>query len=68
LEAGVLPEEREIDVIISNEQHTPLDKEETSDLIKVLADVFDQFESSEEGRMREEVIGKLNEIVKEWIY
>jgi hypothetical protein len=45
---------------------TPQDKKNTDELEKTLRG-FNLFEPNEESRRREEVLGKLNVIVKEWV-
>jgi poly(A) polymerase len=51
---------------ISTAGPTPQDYELTAQLEKVLRD-FNLYEGPEEAQKREEVLGKLNVIVKEWV-
>lgn len=50
---------------ITTDQPKPGDIKSNTELEKILRD-FNLFESVEESRKREEVLGKLNVIVKEW--
>ena len=54
--------------LIDTVSWTPGDELATEDLIKVLRDDFNQFESEEESNKRKEVLAKLHDIVTTWIY
>lgn len=53
---------------ISNEESAPSDELETKFIEQILRNDFNLFESREESRKREEVLGKINHIVKNVIY
>lgn len=50
--------------LISDEGYTPEDHLQTVELINVLRDDYDQFESKARSALREEVLGTLLKIVK----
>lgn len=52
---------------ISMDAPTPADIESTEKLQKILRDDFDLFETEAESQHREEVLGRLDQIAKEWV-
>lgn len=52
--------------IISDEPPTPEEVKLTEDLLKVLHE-YNLFESAEESEKRQEVLGKLNQYIRQWI-
>lgn len=52
---------------MTNVHATNEDREETKEIIRILRDEYDQYESEADSRNREKILGKLNEIVTEWI-
>lgn len=52
---------------ISLDWPTPADLESTAKLQKMLRDDFDLFETEAESQHREEVLGRLDHIAKEWV-
>jgi poly(A) polymerase Pap1 len=52
---------------MTNVHATNEDREETKEIIRILRDEYDQYESEADCRNREKILGKLNEIVTEWI-
>jgi len=52
---------------MKNVHATPEDKEETKEIIRILKEDYDQYESEADRWNREKILGKLNEIVTEWI-
>ena len=58
----------QLDLFRMNNVHsTPEDKEETKEIIRILKEDYDQYESEADRWNREKILGKLNEIVTEWI-
>lgn len=53
--------------IISDEYYSGEDSIQTLQLIKILRDDYDQFESEARSNLRQEVLGMLNKILREWI-
>ena len=54
--------------LISDEKYSQEDITETADVIQLLADKYNQFESQQETNTREEVLGKIQRMIREWIY
>jgi poly(A) polymerase len=54
-------------VVICYEHSTREDKEETKEIVRILREDFNQYESDAESRNRETVLAKLSQIIKEWI-
>ncbi len=52
---------------IQNLYSTDEDREETKEIIRILRDEYNQYESEEDSRNREKILAKLNEIVIDWI-
>ncbi|MCQ2817012.1 MAG: nucleotidyltransferase domain-containing protein [archaeon] len=71
MEPTIKEEEKEEDFYnvnyVSNEQSIPEDKSESEQIEKILKEDFNLFESREESRKREEVLNKINSIVKQAI-
>ena len=53
--------------IISDEKFTDEDIVQTLELYQVLRDDYNQFESEARSNLRQEVLGTLNKLVKDWI-
>lgn len=49
------------------ERSTDEDRRETEQIIRILRDVFNQYESPEDSQNREKILARLNMIVREWI-
>jgi len=52
---------------ISLAKPTPTDYKQTEKIISILRDKYNLFPSEEECRKREQVLGKLNKIIEEWV-